>query len=82
MLSCARFANRRETLSYKLSPPPQKKNTWINSTGTNGMAAIGVGRRWPSYPMHSPKTYGNGCSLKVLFRRENGRFQNQNDSLQ
>ena len=46
------------------------------------MAAIGVGRRWPSYLMQSPITYGNGCSLKVLFRRENGRCHNQNDSLQ
>ena len=32
--------------------------------------------------MHSPITYGNGLSLEVLFRRENGRCQSQNDSLQ
>ena len=46
---------------------------------TDTMTAIGVGRRWPSYPMHFLITYGNGCSLKVLFRRENGRCHNQND---
>ena len=46
------------------------------------MAAIGVDCRWPSYPMYSTITCGNGCSIKVLFRRENARCHNQNDSLQ
>ena len=55
MLSCARFANRRETLSYKLCRKIYEKNLnkhrW-DKTATK--AAIGVGSRWPSYPRHSP----------------------------
>ena len=83
MLSSARFAKRCETLSYKLSPKIYDKNFKRHKGGkTATEAAIGVGRRWPSYPMHSSITYGNGRSLKVLFRRENARCHNQNVSLQ
>ena len=82
MLSCARFAKRHETLSYELSKKYVTKKFNRHKWGkTATEAAIGVGRRWPSYPMHSSITYGNGRSLKVLFRRENARCHNQNDSL-